>query len=580
MRVLMGLIKSKDGVWYVRKKVPTKLEEPVARLQNKPRGRVSWLKRSLRTKDVREANVRAKPHLVEFDELLAKAAVLDKLIGQPTRLRLIPTKDHSLRHSLTASEMEQIAHYHYASVLKGDDGKRLEGLHGPVAADRLVVLKLALQQKARAYAEGNLSIASDSVDELLNIFGVSLDRQSLAYRQLSLAVLEQHVRAFEVLIARQNGNVIITPKVERPNPQKEITPSVSSGDTLRAAFNGWKKAKSPSKGTVIEFDYAVTRFAELHGDLALTAITRRHVREFREALQMIPVRRSGELRNAKLPELVAWAEKHPAAKRVSAATANKLLGGVQAVTVWGRDNGLIPEEQPWADPFARMRLDAGEPEREPWELPELRVLFSSPVYTAGKRPIGGRGEAAFWLPLLGLYTGARLGELAPLLAKSVTQDEATGLSYITVTEDDERETMLKTRSLRRSFPVHPELERLGFLAFVKERRESDGENAPLFPLLEQGSKGGFGESWSKWFGHYIRKLGIRNKDRVFHSFRHNFKDALRAQGVSEDINDALTGHSGGGTGRLYGAKDAMRRFGLKQLHAAISKVEYPGLKIV
>jgi integrase len=62
-----------------------------------------------------------------------------------------------------------------------------------------------------------------------------------------------------------------------------------------------------------------------------------------------------------------------------------------------------------------------------------------------------------------------------------------------------------------------------------------------------------------WFGRYMRQLGITNKALLFHSFRHGFKDALRAAGVSEDVNDALTGHAGGGTvGRTYGAKDMLK----------------------
>jgi integrase len=43
--------------------------------------------------------------------------------------------------------------------------------------------------------------------------------------------------------------------------------------------------------------------------------------------------------------------------------------------------------------------------------------------------------------------------------------------------------------------------------------------------------------------------------RVFHSFRHSFKDGLRAAAVGEDLNDALTGHSNASVGRSYGAKD-------------------------
>jgi integrase len=115
---------------------------------------------------------------------------------------------------------------------------------------------------------------------------------------------------------------------------------------------------------------------------------------------------------------------------------------------------------------------------------------------------------------------------------------------------------------------------------VEEATQERGPDARLFPLLSPGPRGGFGEAWSKWFGRYIRGFGITSKDRVFHSFRHGFKDALRAAGVSEDINDALTGHSGGNSvARGYGAKDMVRRFGLAALADVVGKIAYPGLDL-
>jgi integrase len=308
-------------------------------------------------------------------------------------------------------------------------------------------------------------------------------------------------------------------------------------------------------------------------------ITRGHVREFREALQAMPVRRSGDLRNATLPALRDWSKAHPEAKRVSPATVNKVLGGVQAIAVWARDNGIIPDNLPWADPFSNMRLDEEAPSRKPWQLEELRVLFSSPVFTQAGRPEGGRGEAAYWLPLLGLFTGARLGELASLTVADVTTDEPMGISTIRITEDLEQGRRLKNLSSRRVVPIHPELMRIGFLQFVEQVRQGSGSEARLFPLLTPGPKGGLGEAWSKWFGRYIRGLGITNRASVFHSFRHSFKDALRAAGVSEDVNDALTGHTGGGVGRAYGAKEMVRRFGLSVLAEAVAKVSYQGLDL-
>ena len=154
------------------------------------------------------------------------------------------------------------------------------------------------------------------------------------------------------------------------------------------------------------------------------------------------------------------------------------------------------------------------------------------------------------------------------------------MAFITIREDLEEGRSLKTVGSRRVVPVHPELIRIGFMRFVEDVCQADGNGGRLFPRLTPGPKGGFGEAWSKWFGRYIRDLGITNKASVFHSFRHGFKDGLRAAGVNEDVNDALTGHIGvGSVARSYGAKQMVRRFGLPVLAEAVTKVAYPGLNL-
>jgi integrase len=589
----MGVLKSKDGIYFVRKKVPAKLEEAVSTVLGASRPRVSWLKRSLRTKDPREANIKAKPVLMDFDRVLAKAASL---------LRDVP-----LRTQLSEREIERMAAYQFAFMLEEDEEVRRDGTgsepsfqwittqlreNGAVFRDQFATIgrpafglsdreMLKLQEGVdgplavakHALARGNISFVEEELDELLDAFRINLDRKSEAYRKLGMEVLRSCVRALQSIEKRNQGEAIESPPTIEPDH------NVAMGSTLSAALDGWKKAKQPAPNITFEFDLAVRRFIELHGDLRIVDIRRSHVREFREALQSIPVRRSGALKNAVLPELVERAKAHPDEKKIAAATVNKLLGGVQAIAMWGFHNGLMPDDVPWSDPFARMRLDEEEPQREPWEAAELQLLFSSPVYSAGARPSGGRGEAAYWLPLLGLFTGARQGELAPLVVADITQDGATGTTIVAITENAQRGTRLKTASSRRVVPVHPELVKLGFLDLVEDRRSASGKSAPLFPLLRPGPRGGYAEGWSKWFGRYIRGIGISNPARVFHSFRHTFKDALRAAGVSEDVHDALTGHSGGGVGRTYGAKEMARRFGLARLAEAVGKVEYRGLDL-
>ena len=65
------------------------------------------------------------------------------------------------------------------------------------------------------------------------------------------------------------------------------------------------------------------------------------------------------------------------------------------------------------------------------------MIFNTPVSTEGERPEGGQGEAAFWLPLLALFTGARLGELAGLRVSDVAHEELVGAHCIYIVSDAE-----------------------------------------------------------------------------------------------------------------------------------------------
>jgi integrase len=259
---------------------------------------------------------------------------------------------------------------------------------------------------------------------------------------------------------------------------------------------------------------------------------------------------------------------------------NKQLGGVQAILIWAHDKGgFIPDDVPWADPFARMRLEEDEPDREPFSPTELQVLFGSSVFTDGERPKGGRGEAAYWLPLLALFTGGRRGELSALRVADVQLESVSGATMLAITEDRKTNKTLKTRNSQRAVPVHPTLQKLGFLDFVETVRRERGEKAWLFPLIAPDIANG-GAAWAKWFGRYIRSLGINDARKVFHSLRHNFIDALRAGGVDEEIRAALSGHGWRTTtNRGYGTKDMIRRFTARALTAAVARAAYPGLAL-
>jgi hypothetical protein len=65
-------------------------------------------------------------------------------------------------------------------------------------------------------------------------------------------------------------------------------------------------------------------------------------------------------------------------------------------------------------------------------------------------------------------------------------------------------------------------------------------------------------------GSCARWAGVTDTNKVFHSFRHGFQDALRRATPDGELRDALAGRSSGKcVSRTDGAKAMLERWGVK-----------------
>lgn len=196
------------------------------------------------------------------------------------------------------------------------------------------------------------------------------------------------------------------------------------------------------------------------------------------------------------------------------------------------------------------RTKQGQAEdRDPFSIAQLKTVFSSPLYTGAKSAarwydpgdIRLQDTAKFWVFLIGLFSGARLGEIVQLHVADIKED--AGIPYFDFSKtapDDPHPKFLKTSASSRLTPIHNTLVKLGFLEFVKSRRKS-GE-VRLFPdAIKEDSKK-FSNTMSKLYARLLDSLGISGHKEVFHSTRHNFKDACRSAEIPEEISKALMGH--------------------------------------
>lgn len=263
---------------------------------------------------------------------------------------------------------------------------------------------------------------------------------------------------------------------------------------------------------------------------------------------------------------VAHFRDHLGRQKLARGTIAKKIGFVSTLLQAGYDAGLVPTN------VARgLRVPKGQIEtlvRRSFSLSELKSLVTSRIYTQRFRPQGGGGEAAAWLPLIALATGARLEEIAQLRVEDLIIDPLYG-PLMNITDQGEGQR-LKTESSRRIVPLHPQLVRAGLLSYAKLVKEK--QYAWLFPELESDHDRRRGANFSKWFQRHLRSTsGLRISDRevVFHSFRHTFKTYCRAASVDEEVSDALTGHAPSSVGRNYGEMP------LSRLVPAIQSLVFP-----
>ncbi len=218
----------------------------------------------------------------------------------------------------------------------------------------------------------------------------------------------------------------------------------------------------------------------------------------------------------------------------------------------------------------RTQINTQTKSRVAFSAADLQRIFKSAIYTNDYKPQSGGQEACFWLPLLALYTGARVEELAQLLVADVRFIAELG-HYLNISDEAEH-AKLKNTASRRRVPIHPVLVACGFIDYVQQMKP----NQLLFPHLKTNPRGKLGGYFSNFFSIYLRqRVGITDKRKVFHSFRHTFKDTCRRVGIEEAVHDALTGHTGNSVSRKYGNE----QYPLEPLFEAMARFEITDLDL-
>lgn len=443
--------------------------------------------------------------------------------------------------------------------------KRRESLEASAAHSRALL------------GRGDLSAIGElwawEADQFAFAKGLRLDTSSPQFGSLCVALCRASLDAAEAGLARLDGDTVATPELpDRPSKAgtETATAKLETMDSLAAKLME-QRVDPVGPSTQQSWRTALRFWREWHGELASASITRRKVSDWLEGLAMRPKGMPRKMEALPLPALL---ERYAGEdiERLAGKTVRQHLGSMSAIWNKAEKAGYIEGANPFARHSVKVERRAGG---NPFTPDELGRMLALPVFTEGERPIRGRGEAVYWLPLFALFTGARPNEIAQLLVSDFERD-GEGNWWMEYTDTGEHPAAgprrLKTSrhgTGARKFRVPSQIIDLGLPRYL-DWLQSQSE-AALFPKLTASTKG-LHEAFSRFWGPYLRRHGVVGEGkRQVREFRHNWTTAARASGISEGAISYLMGHSvtSGPVTRSYGEHSP---FG-----AEMAKLNYAGL---
>jgi integrase len=419
----------------------------------------------------------------------------------------------------TMEEIQALALGAQRMMLDADEAARIEGFFveaawGPGRDPATAV--------PEAVSGRDLEGVAMQAEDHLWAHGLDLPTDPIERRRALYVFAKAMAVALKGKRLRDEGEVVETP-APLPRPASLSGPDLSTlppaekpahALRLRDVYELWKsKSKAPAAKTANRALEVVNAFEEACGNPALVNVTRQDAQKLREFYL---------------------------AKGLHPVTVKDRVDWVRVLLNYEVEEHGRLTSNPWPRVKVEGSSESATDRRDTREA-ELGPLFSQPLFQTYELPSAENAarDAAYWVPIMGALTGARITELAQLLTADVFEKNKLWIIAFRVTDPSWQR--LKNKPSKREIPVHAELLRLGFLEYCRAMREAG--HIRLFPMAKVSELNGAGGALSSWFSKLKTEVGW-GREHTFHSFRHGVETILKRAKEPKPHIDRYTGHGG------------------------------------
>lgn len=525
----------RNGVYYFNARYPSSIPRELTDGQ-------SHFKKSLRTKEWKEAKAKAARVLIEFqmnvEELERRGSGGSSLNG--------PERPYE---SISEEERKEIlfrwfiAKEKTSELYRDDLISSKEELEG---SDRIQDLRLDFDSYS-SMKERPLSVWEEEAIELLGKEKLSIGKPELSdfaklYRRGFLEVYRRNLERVDSNFKGQSPDpLFLGLHGHSPAPSSPKSKHTIKGLCIKYEADKRKTGVSLSTLSSYQMQFRILQdFAG--GETEVSSFGAEEAQGLIDFLAEIPSNATKRYPKLSLREsaLVEAASKLP--QLLAAKTQQIHFHGIAAIFRHAQDLDWIPNN-PLGKRAVTSRLPNVEKKAvEMFSSDELSRLFSFPEFLAFRDcPVN---YPRFWVPLLCHFHGMRANEACQLLVEDIK--ERHQIVYLDIrreNEEGEKVKQLKNSQSKRRLPLSEKFLKMGFLEFV-EAQKSAGKTE-LFPTLKRSKKGSKADALGKWFSRFRKQViaedSLKSRKKTLHSFRHSFRRAGRDQNVPVPLMEALGG---------------------------------------
>lgn len=334
-----------------------------------------------------------------------------------------------------------------------------------------------------------------------------------------------------------NSSLVVTQSYNLPN--KVFKNKNLPLTELAVIYNNEASRNNVSTAQKERINARVKVLSALLEDKPILEITSDDLQELVYSIQWLPLRLGKNFSANDLRGIVNSNKGHPE-NSISCKTRNDYVQTLKSLFVWALKRKYISE-----NPLDEIDIPAppktmSNEKYIPFTIHQLKILFNSQLFSRhwDDNP---QKRSLFWIILLGCFSGMRLNEICQLQFDDILEED--GIYYISINDNDGKR--VKTKAGIRRTPLHHELLKIGFLAFVQKMKKINPKgNKRIFFTLIPNVRGEYSAQPSKWFRKLLESLKIKEDKLVFHSFRHTVRTILRNNNCPIDRVQLICGWEG------------------------------------